>query len=155
MEYKKQLTGMQMSNHKVPLVSILMNCFNGEKYLRESLESVLSQTYKNWELIFWDNQSTDHSADIFKGYKDTRMKYFLAPKHTNLGGGRAKAYPLLTGEFFAILDTDDLWLPNKLEEQLKYFDDENIGISITNTEFFSNKRKKSILQKTSNPGRGY
>ena len=47
-----------------PLVSIIMNCHNGEKYLKESLDSVISQTYKNWELIFWDNKSSDKSAEI-------------------------------------------------------------------------------------------
>ena len=51
---------------KEPLVSIIMNCFNGEKYLKESIDSVISQTYKNWEIIFWDNQSNDKSAKIFK-----------------------------------------------------------------------------------------
>ena len=71
-----------------PLVSILMNCFNGDTYLAESLDSVLSQTYQNWELIFWDNQSKDQSAEIFKSYDDPRLKYFLASEHTDLGGGR-------------------------------------------------------------------
>ena len=143
---------MPMQKTEEPLVSILMNCFNGEIYLREALKSILAQTYQNWELIFWDNQSTDQSADIFKSYKDDRLKYYYSPKHTNLGGGRAKAYPLLRGEFIAILDTDDLWLPNKLEEQLKCFDDENIGISITNTEFFSKKRSKVLYKKPPTQG---
>ena len=67
-----------------PLVSILMNCYNGEKFLREAIESVLAQTYLNWELIFWDNQSTDQSADIFNSYDDKRLKYFYASKHTLL-----------------------------------------------------------------------
>ena len=48
-----------------PLVSILMNCYNGEEYLKEAIDSVINQEYKNWELIFWDNQSTDRSAEIF------------------------------------------------------------------------------------------
>ena len=67
---------------KEPLVSIIINCFNGEKYLHQSLESVISQRYKNWEIIFWDNQSTDSSSKIFKKYKDSRFKYFLATKHS-------------------------------------------------------------------------
>ena len=55
--------------HETPLVSIIMNCFNGDKYLRDALDSVMKQTYQNWELIFWDNQSKDNSKDIFKEYK--------------------------------------------------------------------------------------
>ena len=54
------------------LVSIIMNCYNGEKYLREALDSVLAQTYDNWELIFWDNRSTDNSANIVHSYNDDR-----------------------------------------------------------------------------------
>ena len=50
---------------ETPLVSILMNCFNGEEYLQEAIDSIISQTYENWELIFWDNQSIDKSAEIF------------------------------------------------------------------------------------------
>lgn len=63
-----------------PLVSIIMNCYNGEKFLRESIQSVVSQTYKKWELIFWDNKSTDRSATILKSFKDSRIKYFKSKK---------------------------------------------------------------------------
>ena len=58
------------------LVSIIMNCFNGEEFLHNAIESVLSQSYQNWELIFWDNQSDDTSAEIFKSYNDERLKYY-------------------------------------------------------------------------------
>lgn len=130
-----------------PLVSILMNCFNGEKYLKESLDSILNQTYQNWELIFWDNQSTDNSADLFKTYKDPRFKYFFATKHTDLGGGRANAYQYLTGDFIAVLDTDDLWLPTKLEKQIPLFDDPKVGIVISDTLFFNEKNEKTLYGK--------
>ena len=53
-----------------PLVSIIMNCYNGERYLNEALQSIINQTYKNWELIFWDNLSSDNSKKIFKKYND-------------------------------------------------------------------------------------
>ena len=62
-----------------PLVSVIMNCYNGEEYLSHAINSVLNQTYKNWEIIFWDNQSTDKSAEIFKAYNDKRLKYYSAP----------------------------------------------------------------------------
>ena len=61
---------------KVPLVSIIMNCYNGEKYLKESIKSILLQTYPNWELIFWNNKSTDNSEKIIKKFKDQRIKYY-------------------------------------------------------------------------------
>ena len=69
-----------------PLVSIIINCYNGEKYLSKALDSITLQTYKNWEVVFWDNRSNDKSAEIFKRYKnnDNRLKYYLAPKHSNI-----------------------------------------------------------------------
>ena len=67
-----------------PLVSIIMNCYNGEEYLRDAIDSVINQTYDNWELIFWDNVSTDKSAEIFKSYKDKRLKYYCASAHTKI-----------------------------------------------------------------------
>ena len=66
------------------LVSIMMNTYNGEKYIREAIDSVISQTYKNWELIIWDNISTDNTAKIVNSYDDLRIKYYLAKQHTNL-----------------------------------------------------------------------
>ena len=66
----------QSSNQS--LVSIIMNCYNGEFYLNESSKSAISQTYKNWELNFWDNRSKDKSAEIFKIHKDKRFRYFYS-----------------------------------------------------------------------------
>ena len=74
-----------------PLVSVIMNCFNGEKYLSEAIESVITQKYENWELIFWDNQSSDRSKEIFNTYDDKRLKYFLSNKHTLLSEARSFA----------------------------------------------------------------
>ena len=130
-----------------PLVSVLMNCYNGEKYLQEAIDSVLAQTYKNWELIFWDNRSTDRSAEIFKSYNDLRLKYFLAHEHTDLGSGRAKAFKYLKGEFVAMLDADDIWLAKKLEKQVPLFEDPKIGIVISDTFFFNEKTEKALYGK--------
>jgi len=109
-------------------VSVIMNCYNGEKYLREAIDSVLLQTYNNWELIFWDNQSSDRSAEIIKSYDDKRLKYFYAPKHTLLYEARNYAIEKASGEFFAFLDVDDKWTPEKLEKQLPLFNDPQVGL---------------------------
>ena len=77
---------------KKPLISILMNCYNGEKYLKESLNTVIKQSYNNWELIFWDNQSNDNSVEIAKSYRDERIKIFISERHTNLGEARKNAF---------------------------------------------------------------
>lgn len=70
-----------------PLVSVIMNCYNSETYLKDAI----AQTYENWEIIFWDNQSIDKSPKIVKSYTDKRIKYFYAPEHTLLGEARNKA----------------------------------------------------------------
>ena len=71
-----------------PLISILMNCYNGEEYLHEAITSVLNQTYNNWELVFWDNRSNDGSKKIFKSFSDKRLKYYLSKDHSELGEAR-------------------------------------------------------------------
>ena len=63
--------------NKEKLVSIILNCYNGEKYLKQALKSILRQSYKNWELIFWDNRSTDSSKKIFDTFKNKKFKYFF------------------------------------------------------------------------------
>ncbi len=103
---------------RAPFVSVIMNCYNSARYLREALESVMAQTFTDWEIVFWDNRSTDESAAIFKSYSDVRFRYFLAPEHTNLGRARNPAVEQARGAWIAFLDCDDLWLPEKLEKQV-------------------------------------
>ena len=103
---------------KSPLISIIVNCYNGEKYLENCLNSILSQTYKNFELIFWDNCSIDKSKSIFMKKKDHRFKYFNDNKHTNLYNARNKALKHVTGDYITFLDVDDTWYPEKLMKQI-------------------------------------
>ena len=136
-----------------PLISIIMNCYNGEKYLKQAINSILEQTYKNWEIIFWDNQSSDESAKIFKDYKDERLKYFLANSHTEvLYKARNFALKKANGEYIAFLDTDDWWVPTKLEKQIPLFSDHEVGLVYGNVWlFFDKKNKKKIYKKTKLP----
>lgn len=128
-------------------ISILMNCFNGERHLESSLRSVLKQDYSNWELIFWDNRSTDSSRQIFKKFKDSRLKYFEAPSFTDLGGGREAAWDKLTGDFIAILDTDDCWRRDKLSAQIEFMQNNpDIGVCFSNTIFFSKFHKEALFK---------
>jgi glycosyltransferase involved in cell wall biosynthesis len=111
-----------------PEVSVIMNCFNGEKYLSHAIDSVLAQTYHNWEIIFWDNQSTDKSAKIFQSYNDPRLRYFYSSKHILLYSARNNAIEKASGEFYAFLDVDDWWEPKKLEKQISLFNDPEVGL---------------------------
>jgi glycosyltransferase involved in cell wall biosynthesis len=109
-----------MSNKNFPLISVVMNCYNGEKYLREAIDSVYMQSHKNWEIIFWDNASSDSSEEIANSY-DKRLKYFKSRKNTVLGEARVQAVKKANGNFIAFLDVDDIWLEKKLEQQLSIF----------------------------------
>jgi len=131
--------------NKEPLVSIIMNCFNGEAYLNESIKSVLTQTYENWELIFWDNQSIDSSAKIFKSYKDKRFGYFYANEHSTLYKARNLAIEKSKGDFIAFLDTDDLWDQNKLKLQMQYFSNPEVGAVFSNLWMLKQDTEKKKL----------
>lgn len=102
-----------------PLVSFIVNCYNGELYLKRCLDSILTQTYQNWELIFWDNASTDHSKEIFTSYGDKRFKYFNSDVKVSLGQARAWAVDVCRGDYISFLDVDDEWLPQKTEIQIR------------------------------------
>ena len=135
-----------------PLVSIVINCFNGEKYLNEALQSVLNQSYKNWEVIFWDNKSTDSSAKIYKSYKDERFKYFYSSEHTSLYKARNLAIEKTNGEFISFLDVDDLWNDNKLDLQMPYFRKPEVGVVFGNVWILKkDMKKKKLLSKQQLP----
>ena len=130
------------------LVSVITNCYNGEKYLKECLESVKNQNYKNWELIFYDNCSTDSSKNIFFNYqiKDKRLKYFSSKVKENLGLARLNALNKISGSYFLFLDTDDSILPNKITEQIKLFTNNSVGAVYSNSIFFSKFFKRKLYK---------
>lgn len=105
-----------MHSSKV-MVSVIMNCYNSDRFLKEAIDSIYSQEYDNWEIIFWDNCSSDNSAAVAKSY-DSRLKYYLADKHTALGAARNLAVSKAKGKYIAFLDCDDVYLPNKLALQV-------------------------------------
>ena len=121
-----------------PLVSIIMNCYNGENYLKESIQSVLNQNYKNWELIFWDNKSQDNSKKFLKEFRDKRLKYYYAKKFTNLYTARNLAIKKARGEIITFLDVDDLWLSEKLTKQVSFFK-KNKNAELLYSNFFNMK----------------
>lgn len=118
-----------------PRVSVIMNCLNGERYLREALDSVFAQTYPDWEIVFWDNGSTDASPEIAKEYGD-RVRYFRSEETCPLGKARNLAIARATGEYVALLDCDDVWLPEKLDKQVPLGDADPLVALIYSDSFF-------------------
>ncbi len=130
------------------LVSVVVNCYNGEKYLSQCIESILNQTYKKIELIFWDNQSTDQSKNIIQSYHDKRIKYFYSPNHTTLYQARNLALKECKGDFVCFLDVDDYFLKNKIAQQLLYFNDQKVGVVYSNYyRYYEDINKKKLLTK--------
>jgi glycosyltransferase involved in cell wall biosynthesis len=102
----------------MPAVSVIMNCYNGEAYLREAIDSVYAQQFGDWEIVFWDNGSKDASESIARSYSDGRLRYFRATTTTTLGAARALAMQQARGDWIGFLDVDDFWFPHKLSRQI-------------------------------------
>ena len=138
----------------MPEISLIINCFNEAKFVRETLDSVFSQTFQDWEIVFWDNASTDGSGEIATGYGE-RVRYFRSKTTIPLGSARKCAYEKTVGEYIAILDADDIWLPEKLERQLQLFDaDPEVGMTYCDAIYFDEKGDQNRLFKLTNPYSG-
>lgn len=138
-----------------PAVSIIMNCLNCARDLPAALESVGSQTFQDYEVIFWDNCSTDESAAIAKAW-GPKLRYFRGERTVPLGCARNLALAEARGAYVAFLDCDDLWRPTKLEKQVALFEaDAQVGLVCTDTEIMDGSRLLSRVFAQSAPGRGY
>ncbi len=114
-----------------PRVSVVMNAHNSSEFLDEAIASVVSQTMPSWEIVLWDNASTDNSRDIAGSFNDARIRYFSIPDKVSLYESRMAAVGACRGDFICFLDCDDTWMPEKLERQLAVFSDPACVISCT------------------------
>ena len=125
------------------LVSVIINCKNSEKYLNECIDSVLTQTYSNYEIILINNFSTDRTKEIILSYSDNRIQYFETKSPLNLGAARNIGLKSSKGEYIAFLDSDDTWHHNKLELILKKFTD-NIGLVYSDVKYFNSNNSFNL-----------
>ena len=118
------------------LVSIITPNYNCEKFIEETINSVLAQTYNNWEMIIVDDCSSDKSFEIACAYsnKDKRIKVFKNEKNSGAAISRNKAIEMSRGEYLAFLDSDDIWMPNKIQTQLSFMKQHNCDFSFTEYE---------------------
>lgn len=117
-----------MENTTNTLVSIITPIYDCEKYIRQTIDSVLAQTYSNWELILADDCTPDNSAEIIAEYaeKDNRIKYIKLPQNGGAALARNAALDQAKGRYIAYLDADDIWLPTKLERQIDFMTKNNV-----------------------------
>lgn len=126
------------------LVSIITPVYNSEKYISDTIDSVLAQTYTNWEMLIADDCSSDNSAEIINRYTDSRIKYIKLESNSGAAIARNKALEQAKGNYIAFLDADDTWKPEKLEKQLKFMIEKDIGFSFAGYEIIRDKKNKII-----------
>ncbi len=121
------------------LVSIVMPVYNTGKYVRESINSVLSQSYQNWELIIVDDCSPDNAKDEILSFNDSRIKYIRHEKNKGALETRNTAIREANGKYIAFLDSDDLWNEKKLEKQISFMQKNNYAFTCTNYSYIDEK----------------
>lgn len=130
-----------MNRNMKELVSIIMPNYNCEKYIKESIESVRNQSYTNWELMIVDDHSTDRSVEIISKLQaiDCRIKLFINKENKGAAYSRNLALREAKGKWIAFLDSDDIWLPEKLEKQLRFMQQNDYSFSYTSYEHIDEK----------------
>lgn len=124
-----------MKLYNSDLVSIITPTYNCGRFIAETIESVLSQTYTNWEMIIVDDCSTDDTREVVEQFaNDHRIKYHCLERNSGAAVARNTALKMAHGRWIAFLDSDDLWIKTKLESQIKFMLDNNYHFSYTNYE---------------------
>ncbi len=124
------------------LVSIIMPCYNAALFLKEAIESVIAQTYSNWELILVDDCSQDNSWEIATQFSDLRIKVMRNATNSGATVSRNKAIEAASGRWIAFLDSDDIWMEDKLEKHLTYMTDNDIAFSFTHYSVMNDQNKQ-------------
>lgn len=126
------------------LISIITPVYNSEKYIGDTIKSVLAQTYSNWEMLIADDCSKDNTEQVVKQFNDPRIKYFKLKNNSGAAVARNEALEKAQGKIIAFLDADDMWKPKKLEKQLKFMLDNNYGFTFSAYEILGKKQNKVV-----------
>lgn len=131
------------------LVSIITPSYNCEKFISSTIESVLNQTYENFEMIIVDDSSTDKTTEIVKKYqkKDKRIKLIVLDSKGGASIARNTAIKEAKGKYIAFLDGDDMWCPEKLEKQISFMEDNNIYFSYSDYEYIDENNQKLNIKR--------
>ena len=122
-----------MTGFNQPLVSVITPAYNAERFIKETIESVMRQTYPNWEMIIVDDCSTDNTVEIVKEYvaQDDRIRLIQLEENSGSAVARNTAMDHANGRYFAFLDSDDVWMEEKLERQVAFMQEHDIAFSFT------------------------
>ena len=131
----------EVQDYQQGLVSIITPVYNAEAFIGQTIQSVLAQTYADWELLLIDDCSKDNSSRIIRQYvqQDNRIKYHLLEKNSGAAVARNTAISLARGEYLAFLDSDDLWVSDKLERQLAFMKQQDAGFVFSRIKMVDSK----------------
>lgn len=134
-----------MENSTKPVVSVITPTYNAARFITETIFSVKEQTFTNWEMIIVDDSSLDNTVEIVKKEmeKDSRIKLIELKKNSGPANARNRAIAAANGNYLAFLDSDDLWLPQKLERQLLFMDQKNLAFSYTGYRIMTEDGKRT------------
>lgn len=128
-----------------PIISVVMSVYNGSRFLRDSIDSVLSQTFPDFEFIIWNDGSTDNSEDIIKSYKDRRIRYYY---HENEGLGKALSLACreARGKYIARMDDDDISLPDRLQKEYNYLETHPDVVLVSSSAYYIDEKGDCLGQ---------
>lgn len=133
-------------------VTVLLPVYNGERYLRETIQSILTQTYRNYELLIVDDGSTDSSLDIIRSFSDDRIKILKNQNRLKLSGALNRGMKKAKGKYIARMDADDIALPGRLEKQVAYLEQHpEVGICGTAIEIFGSVKTRTDIYPATAP----
>ena len=134
-----------MNNEAMPEISVVMCVYNGERFLKDAIDSILAQTFSNFEFIIWDDGSTDGSKSIIESYTDDRIRYFY---HENTGLGMAlnMACSEARGRYIARMDDDDVSLPNRLQTEYEFLESHPDYVLVSTPAYYIDEKGKQIGQ---------
>ncbi|OJF91869.1 glycosyltransferase family 2 protein [Alkalibacterium sp. 20] len=146
-----------MESKKEELVSVIMPAYNCGDLIGVTLDSVIKQTYQNWEIIVVDDCSTDNTAEVVQEYmkKDNRIKYHKLEKNSGAAVARNKAVDLAAGKCMAFLDSDDVWFQEKLTKQIGFMEDNDYGFTCTSYTKIGEKGEHLNRTIVASPKRDY
>ncbi|HER24666.1 MAG TPA: glycosyltransferase family 2 protein [Candidatus Atribacteria bacterium] len=137
---------------KNPVISIIIPTYNRAHLIDKAIKSVLNQTYQNYEIMIVDDGSTDNTKEVVKGFADSRINYFFHTNNLGVSAARNTGIKASRGEYIAFLDSDDEWLPEKLNRQIKIFKSESSVVGVVYTGIYYSDEKGKKVKKVYMPG---
>lgn len=138
------------------LVSVLLTCYNGERWIAQTLQSVCAQTYPDWELIVVNDGSTDGSQAVIDRFMDLRIRRRIQQAHCGIPGARNRGLREALGAFVSVLDQDDLWHPHRLAQQIAYLNaNPEVGVVYTNADHIDTEGRVIGVRYRTPPGAGW